>query len=106
MLRRYGTTVCAIFCSVKDTPRKRFKAQSPSYVSFVRITAIYPENTTKFKQVSHVWQVDELLSEIQVSLRYWLEEDICDDLSECEMNREAVCARDREGVARTENALG
>lgn len=64
------------------------------------------KKTTQFKQVSHVWQVEELLSEIQVSLRYWLEEDICDDLSECEMNREAVCARDREGVARTENALG
>ncbi len=64
------------------------------------------KKTTKFKQVSHVWQVEELLSDIQVSLRYWLEEDICDDLSECEMNREAVCARDREGVARTENALG
>lgn len=55
-----------------------------------------------FKQGSHVWQVEELLSEIQVSLRYWLEEDICDDLSECEMNRDTARgrARERESCAR------
>lgn len=53
----------------------------------------------KFKQVSHVWQVEELLSEIQDSLKYWLEEDICDDLNECEMNRGSVRARQRGSCA-------
>lgn len=50
----------------------------------------------------------DYLSEILVSLRYQLEGDICDDLilSESGMNTEAERARDREGVARSENALG
>lgn len=48
------------------------------------------------------------MSEIQASLRYWLEGDICDDLSDCEMNRETARgrARERERVARAEDALG